>query len=108
MLRIIGHLIATAFRAFWRILFMTVFSAALGAGAVLLVVYRYTQQWRWPPSQLTVVALVGVAALAAYAGGVTVLMTESVRALKGAAKMIEQEAVAPIKAVAQDLEGNKR
>ncbi len=37
MLRIVGHLIATAFRVFGRIVFTALFGAALGAGAVLLI-----------------------------------------------------------------------
>jgi len=108
MLRIVGHLIATAFRVFGRIVVTALFGAALGAGAVLLITAVVTRHWQWPPSQLTLVLLVGVAALAAYAGGVTVLMIEAVRAFKGAARAVEREAVAPIKAVEQELEGDKR
>jgi len=91
MLRIVGHLIATAFRVFWRIVFTALFGAALGAGAVLLITAVVTRHW--PPSQLTLVLLVGGAVLAAYAGGVTVLMIE---------------AVAPLKAVEQELGGDRR
>ena len=108
MLSIIGHLITTLFRAFWRILITTVIFAALGAGAVWLVLYHYTQRVQWPPTQMTLVALVGVGVLAAYAGGVTALMTEAVRALKEAAKIAEKEAVAPIQAAGRVLEGDKR
>ena len=53
-------------------------------------------------------ALVGAAALSGYAGGVTALMTEAVRALKEAAKIVEKEAVAPIQAVGRELEGGQR
>jgi predicted lysophospholipase L1 biosynthesis ABC-type transport system permease subunit len=109
MLSIIGHLIATAFRAFWRILITAVVTAAIGAGAVLAVIYRDTHHLQWPPrDQMTLVALVGVTALSAYAGGVTALMTEAVRALKEAAKVVEHEAVAPIEAVGRDLRGDTR
>lgn len=40
-----------------------------------------------------VVLAVVTAVLAAYAGGVTVLMVEAVRAVKESAKVVEQEAV---------------
>ncbi len=59
MLRIVGHLIATAFRVFWRLVFTALFGAALGAGAVLLITAVVTRHWQWPPSQLTLVLLVG-------------------------------------------------
>jgi predicted lysophospholipase L1 biosynthesis ABC-type transport system permease subunit len=109
MFAIIGHLIGTLFRAFWRILITSVIFAVLGAGAVMFVLYHYTQHVPWPlPNQMTLVAVVGVAALAAYAGGVTALMTEAVRALKEAAKIAEREAVAPIQAVGRELEGDRR
>ena len=108
MLRIFAHLIATAFRVLWRLVSTALFCAALGAGAVLLITAVVTSHWQWPPSQLTLVLLVGVAALAAYAGGVTVLMIEAVRGLTEAARAVEREAVAPLKAVEQELEGDKR
>ena len=108
MLRIFGHLIATAFRVFRRLVFTALFCAALGAGAVLLITAVVTSHWQWPPSQLTLVLLVGVAVLAAYVGGVTVLMIEAVRGLKEAAKTIEHEAVAPLKAVGQELDDGRR
>jgi hypothetical protein len=109
MLAIIGHLIGTMFRAFWRILITAAFGAVVGAGAVLFVIYHYTHQIQWPPKDhLTLVALVGVMALSAYAGGVTALMTEAVGALKKAAKIVEDEAVAPLKAVGRELEGGRR
>ncbi len=108
MLRIVGHLIATAFRVFGRIVVTALFGAALGAGAVLLITAVVTRHWQWPPSQLTLVLLVGVAVLAAYAGGVTVLMIEAVRGLTEAAKTIEHEAIAPLKAVEQELGGDRR
>jgi hypothetical protein len=108
MLSIIGHLIGTVFGAFWRILITTVVTAAIGAGAVLGLIYYETHQLLWPPrDQLTLVALIGVTVLSAYAGGVTTLMTEAVRALKEAAKIAEHEVVAPIEAAERDLRGDK-
>lgn len=111
MFSILGHLITTAFKAFWRLLLTTVVFAGLGAGAVLLVLYHYTQRVPWPlqsQNQMTLVAVIGVAALSAYAGGVTALMTEAVGALKQAARIAEKEVVAPIQAVGRELEGDKR
>jgi hypothetical protein len=106
MLAILGHLITTLFRAFWRIIITTVIFAALGVGAVFLFFSRYLHPVHWPPrDQMTLVALIGVGVLAAYAGGVTALMTEAVRALKEAARIAEKEAVAPIEAAGRELEG---
>jgi TPP-dependent indolepyruvate ferredoxin oxidoreductase alpha subunit len=104
-MRIMGHLIATGCRTFWRILFTAVFAAALAAGVAVLVAYAGTRQW--PPTQLTDVAAGAFAVLTAYAAGVTVLLSESVKALVDAAKVVEREAVAPIKAVGRELEGNE-
>jgi predicted lysophospholipase L1 biosynthesis ABC-type transport system permease subunit len=101
MFRMLGHLIVPAFTVFWRILFTGIVCAALGAGAVLVAAYLFTIRWQWPPSQMLVVLAVVVGVLAAYAGGVTVLMVEAARALKEGAKVLEQQAVAPIKAVGQ-------
>ena len=111
MLRVIGHLIATAFRAFFRVVATAVISAAVGLGAVAVVVNHFTHQWPWPPNhlnQVTTVALVGVGALAAYAGGATMLMAEAVRGLLGAAKVVEHEALAPIKAAEEELQGGRK
>jgi hypothetical protein len=106
MFRILGHLIVTAVRAFWRLLTTAILFAALGAAAMALLLAQYTGDWHWPPTQVMVVALVAGAVLAGYAAGITVLMIEAVRALKGAVTVAEQEAVAPIKAVERELEGS--
>lgn len=109
MLSIIGHLIVTAFRAFWRILLTTVFTAAVGAGVVLALIYAATHELQWPPrDQMALVALIGVTALSAYAGGTTSLMIEAVRALKEATRIAEHEIVAPIEAVGRELRSDKR
>lgn len=108
MLGIVGHLIVTAFRAFWHIVITVVIFAVIGAGAVLGVIYANTQQLQWPPrDQLTLIALIAVTVLAAYAGGATALMFEAVGALKEAAKVVEKEAVAPLEAVGRELRGDK-
>jgi hypothetical protein len=108
MLRILGHLLVTLFKVFWRIVFTALFGALVGVGAVLLVSYVFADNnLQWPPSAMTRVLMVGVGLLAGYAGAVTVLMVEAVRALKSAAHAVEQEAAAPIKAVEHELEGIK-
>lgn len=104
-MRIMGHLITTGCRTFWRILFMSLFAAVLAAGVALLVAYEGTRQW--PPTQLVYVAVAAFAVVSAYAVGVTVLLSESVKALVDAATMMEREAVAPIKAVGHEVEGKK-
>jgi hypothetical protein len=109
MVAIIWHLIATAFRAFWRILITTVVAAVIGAGATLGVLYVQTQQVQLPPhDQMTLVSLIAVTVLSAYAGGATALMLEAVRALKEAAKIAEHEVVAPLETVGRELRGDKR
>lgn len=92
MLRILGHLILTAFRTLGRLLVTAVLFAGLGMAAVALVASRYTQV-QWPPSQPVAVALIGVAALAAYAGGITALLVASVRGFLDAARVAEKEAL---------------
>src|SRR5262249_25145560 len=102
-MRIIGHLFTTGCRTVWRILFMSLFAAALAAGVAMLVAYEGTRRWPPPPSMY--VAAGAFAVLSAYAVGLTVLLSESVKALVDAAKLAEREAVAPIKAVGRELEG---
>lgn len=101
-MRILGHIISTSFRALGRILVMGILGAALAGGIALLVSYVVTHQW--PPSYLTEAAAIALAALAAYSSGLTVLFSASVRALLGAAHVVEKEATAPIKAVERELD----
>lgn len=84
---------------------MAVFFAVLAAGAAMLVAYEGTRQW--PPTQLSDVTAAAFAVLTAYAAGLTVLLSESVKALVDAAKVVEHEAVAPIKAIGHVLEGKE-
>ena len=46
----IGHLIGSALRGFFRIALVTLFFIALGVGVSLLVAYQVTSVW--PPSTL--------------------------------------------------------
>jgi hypothetical protein len=104
-MRIMGHLVATGCRTSLRLVFTAVLAAAVAGGVALLVAYANTRHW--PPTQMTDVTAAAFAVLAAYAAGVTVLLRASTRTLLGAAKVVEKEAVAPVKAVERDLEANK-
>ncbi len=86
----IGHIIGTLFRAIFRIIVVGILCGLIGAGVVLLA--AYFERGHWPPSLLTEIAAVAVGILALYAGGITVLMVEAVKALQEAAKNVEQEA----------------
>lgn len=90
---LIFHLIKSLFRAFFKITFTALFTGAVAAGVVLLVAYLNGQLW--PPKTLTEVTAATVGVLAAYAGGLTMLMREAVRAAftaeRGVAKGVEQE-----------------
>jgi hypothetical protein len=109
MLHILGHLLVTLFRVFWRITFTALTSALVGVGGLLLVTAAFANNnLQWPPSPLTRVLMVGVGILFAYAGGMTVLMLEAVKGLKTAAHAVEQEAVAPIREVERELKGSTR
>ena len=104
-MRIMGHLLARGCRTLFSMLFTAVLAAAVAGGAALLVAYAQTRHW--PPSQLTDVTAAAFAVLAAYAAGVTVLLRASTQAVLGAAKVVEKEAVAPMKAVERELETTK-
>jgi hypothetical protein len=103
MLGIIGHLMGTVVRAFFRIVLAAIICAAIGVGVALLLVHAYVTPWQWPPSTLTTIALVAVGLLSAFVGGAIVLMIEAVRALMGAAGTAISDVAAPIKAVEHDL-----
>ena len=104
-MRIMGHLLARGCRTLFNMLFTAVLAAAVAGGAALLVAYAQTRHW--PPSQMTDVTAVAFAVLGAYAAGVTVLLRASTQAVLGAAKVVEKEAVAPMKAVERGFETTK-
>jgi hypothetical protein len=104
-MRIMGHLVASGCRTLFNMLFTAVLAAAVAGGAALLVAYAQTRHW--PPSQLTAVTAAAFAVLGAYAAGVTVLLRASTQAMLGAAKVVEKEAVAPMKAVEREFEATK-
>lgn len=104
-MRIMGHFITAGCRTVVNLLFTTVLAAAVAGGAALLVAYSQTQSW--PPTHMTDVTAAAFAVLAAYAAAVTVLLRASTKTLLGAAKVVEKEAVAPVKAVERELHATK-
>jgi hypothetical protein len=101
----IGHLLGTLFRAFFKILFAALISAAIGVVAVLVVVSVSTGSFHWPPSTLTLIALIAIGLLSACVGGGFVLMIEAIKALRDVAGTAIKDAEAPIKAAVGELEG---
>lgn len=99
---VLWHLIKTAFRAFFSILFAAIVGGALGAGLALLVSWVGTSVW--PPSRLAVIAAIAVGLLAAYAGGLTILVREAVRGLLTAAGDVEKD----VKGAVDAAEGKAR
>lgn len=79
---LLRHLISTAFRAFFRMVFVGVLCAALAAAIVFVVAYLNGPQW--PPSVLTDIVAASVALLAGYASALTVLVREAVRGVSAA------------------------
>ncbi|HLY29803.1 MAG TPA: hypothetical protein VKQ36_02125 [Ktedonobacterales bacterium] len=78
---IIGHIFASLFRAFFKILFTAIILAIIAGGLALGAAYTLTGH-NWPPSILTDITAGVIAVLAAYAGGLTVLVQEAVRGVK--------------------------
>lgn len=97
-MRVVGHVVATLFRAIVRIFLAAIFCGIIGFGVTLLVAYVKTSHW--PPDTLTLIAAIAVGILALYAGGVTVLMNEAIHALQEAAKDVEQDAGSALKGAA--------
>ena len=87
---VIGHLIATAFRAFFRLIFTFVLGVLVGGGATLLVAYQ--GQPHWPPDQHTELAAGAIALLLGYGMALTVLTIEAVHALLATANLARKEA----------------
>src|SRR5260221_14555505 len=90
---VIGHLIATAFRAFFRLIFTFVLGVLVGGGATLLVAYQ--GQPHWPPDQHTELAAGAIALLLGYGMALTVLTLEAVHALLATANLPPKKALSP-------------
>ncbi|HEV2236822.1 MAG TPA: hypothetical protein VGR57_09215 [Ktedonobacterales bacterium] len=100
---VLGHLLKSLFRAFFKITFFALFTGALAAGATLLVAYLNNGQI-WPPRRLIEVAAVVIGVLAAYAAGLTMLLREAVQA----ALSVEHEAVTGVEHEVATLEREAR
>ncbi|HEY1389627.1 MAG TPA: hypothetical protein VGF38_13885 [Ktedonobacterales bacterium] len=94
---VVGNLIKYFFRAFFRIVFLSLLSAIIGVGLALLISFLVTNTW--PPTTLTIAATAVIAVLAAYAVGMTVLVGEAIAAVRDA----EQEVAKGV----GELEGKK-
>ena len=91
---IIGHLLSTLFKTFFRVLFSTILGAAVGGGATLLVAYQQTNQHTslWPPHGTTAIAAIAIAVLSGYATGLTVLVGAAIKGLLTASGEVVKEA----------------
>jgi len=87
---VIGHLFATAFRAFFRLILTFVLGVLVGGGATLLIAYQ--GQPHWPPDQHTAYAALAIALLLGYGMALTVLMIEAVHALLATVNLARKEA----------------
>ena len=83
----IGHLIGSALRGFFRIALVTLFFIALGVGVSLLVAYRVTSVW--PPSTPEYVIAGAIGLLLGYAAGLTTLVREAIRGVKTVERDVE-------------------
>lgn len=79
---LLRHLITTAFKAFFRMVFVGVVCAAIGAAIVFGA--AFAQGHHWPPSLLTDATATAIALLAGYASALTVLVREAVRGVRAA------------------------
>ena len=101
----VGHIIGTLFKAIFRIIFTGLICGIIGGGVVLLASFIEKGHFTTSPLPYIVAVLVGL--LAFYAGGITVLMVEAVKALQEAAKGMENEAGSALKgagALVQEIE----
>ena len=76
------HLIPAAFRALFRMVFLSLLFAVVAGGITLVVAYANSP--RWPPSTLTIVVAAVIAVLAGYSAGLTTLVREVIRGVKHA------------------------
>lgn len=105
-MRVTAHILATFFRAIGRIFLAAIICGIIGAGVVLLVAF-VKSNGHWPPDLLTIISAVAVGVLSLYAGGITVLMREAVRALQEAVKDVEANTGTALKGaetVVQEIE----
>jgi hypothetical protein len=75
------HLIPAAFHAVVHMVFLGILFAVIAGGVVLGAAYANVPHW--PPSSLTLVVAAVIAVLAGYAVGLTTLVREVLRGVKG-------------------------
>ena len=83
----IGHLIGSALRGFFRIALVTLIFIALGVGASLVVAYQTTKVW--PPSTPEYIIAGVIGLLLGYAAGLTALLREAIRGVKTVERDVE-------------------
>jgi hypothetical protein len=83
----IGHLIGSALRGFFRIALVTLFFIALGVGVSLLMAYQVTHVW--PPSTPEYIIAGAIGLLLGYAAGLTTLVREAIRGVKTVERDVE-------------------
>jgi ABC-type Fe3+-siderophore transport system permease subunit len=81
------HLIPAAFHAVVHMVFLGILCAVIAGGVVLGVAYANAPHW--PPSSLTLLAAAVIAVLAGYTVGLTTLVRDVLRGVKG----VEQDVV---------------
>ncbi|HEV7126550.1 MAG TPA: hypothetical protein VGN32_03800 [Ktedonobacterales bacterium] len=86
-MKVLAFVLKTTDRLVARILLTALFCGVLALVVTLLVAYEGTRQW--PPQQLTYVAMAIIAGFAAYAGGVSVLLSGAVHSLVRAHALAE-------------------
>lgn len=86
-MKVLAFVLKTTDRLVARILLTALFCGVLALGVTLLVAYEGTRQW--PPQQLTYVAMAIIAGFAAYASGVSVLLSGAVHSLVRAHALAE-------------------
>ncbi len=92
----ISHIFGTLFRVIFQIIVVGLICGVIGAAVVLGAAFSQGGA-HWPPSTLVEIAAILVGVLALYAGGVTVLMVEAVKAAIAAAKDVGKEAGTALK-----------
>ncbi|HEX9039115.1 MAG TPA: hypothetical protein VF808_19185 [Ktedonobacterales bacterium] len=90
---LIGHLLKSLFRAFFKITLAALVTGGLAAEGALGLAYLYG--FGWPPTRLIVILAIAIGVLGAYAAGLTTLLQEALRAAltveHGVVRGVEEE-----------------
>jgi hypothetical protein len=84
---VVGHLIGSAFRGFFRIMLVTLVFIAVGVGVSLAVAYQVRSVW--PPSTPEYIIAGAIGLLLGYAAGLTALLREAIRGVKTVERDVE-------------------